>query len=359
MRDKPHNNPQPRATVLPKNILRILCPVLLMFLLLASGCGEKTIVITNYPSFYQGKIKTIAVAPFRNATGVRNAGNIISDTLAGRIAANGTYKVYNRNDLLVLQNERDLRTELGLDNAAIAAKFRNVGKVQAVLVGTVTNFSATQQNDKRFERIPIQAYNPRTRQMYISGYRSRNYTFTKNEGNVAVTATLIRVSDGLPLFATPTAISDRRFAQGSPPTADRFACRSAAASQVVAKLVRIFCVTRQTITVKESRDFRTASSLYDNKWDFTDSFKSTDAQGYLVLRLPASCDRNRFRITIIRKGTRESLFEHKFVWTKKFGGFGYGFKPSKIVEKAGGPGEFVAKFYSGPEPVMQHKFRIR
>ncbi len=332
--------------------------VVLLGMLAVVGCGEKKIAITNFPSFYDSSLKTIAVVPFRNASGVPNAGNVISDSLAAQLAANGTYKVYNRNDLNVLQNEQDLRTELGLDNAAIAAKFRAVGNVQAVLVGTVTNYSATTQRDPQFRQDPIYSYNPRTRQSYVSGYRKSQYILTKNEGNVTVTATLIRVSDGSPIYATPVPISDRRFAQGSPPTADMYACRSAAVSVVVSRLVQTFGVTRQTIKVDESKDFRTASSLYDNKWEFTDKFSAGDTKGYVVVKLPASCDRNRFRITIIRKDTRKDLFVQDIVWTSKFGGFGYMFNPQAIVQAAGGPGEFEAKFYSGPEPVLRHKFRI-
>ena len=332
--------------------------VVLLGLLTIVGCGEKKIVITNFPSFYNSSLKTIAVVPFRNASGVRSAGNVISDSVAAQLAANGTYKVYNRNDLPVLQNERDLRTELGLDNAAIAAKLRAVGNVQAVLVGTVTNYSATTQRDPQFRQTPVYAYNPNTRQMYVSGYRKESYVLTKNEGNVTVTAVLIRVSDGSPIYATPVPISDRRWATGSPPTADMYACRSAAVSNVVGALVRIFGVTRQVITVNEDKDFRTASSLYDNKWDFTDRFRTTDTNGYIVVKLPASCDRNRFKVTIVRKDTRADLFTQDIVWTKKFGSFGYAFNPSDVVRKSGGPGEFEAKFYSGPTPVLRHRFRI-
>ncbi len=78
---------------------------------------------------------------------------------------------------------------------------------------------------------------------------------------------------------------------------------------------------------------------------------------YVVLSLPPQCDRNRFRITIIRKDERATIVYQDLVWSSKYGAFGYLFSPKKIVEIAG-PGAFTAKFYSGPEPIMMHDFRI-
>jgi hypothetical protein len=329
-------------------------------LLLITGCGEKKIVITNFPSFYKGQIKVIAVAPFRNATGEKDVGNIISDAVAAQLAVNGTYKVYNRNDLGVLESERDLRTEMGLDNAKIAAAFRKAGKVQAVLVGTVNIYKTNQTQTPKQEPIyGMQPYYVGSQLMYrtvVTGYR--RYTLIRNDANVVVTARLIRVADGAPIYATPNPIRGTYWAQGSPPPMDGYACLSNATTIAVNQLVRTFAVTSQQIEVKPSRDFRTASELYDNKWTYTDRFSAGATKGYIVLQLPAVCDRNRFRLTIVRKDVREDLHSEDIVWTKKYGSFGYTFSPLKVAQAGGGPGEYEAKFYSGPEPVMRHKFRI-
>lgn len=337
---------------------QVVRSLLLISLFAVIGCGEKEIVITQFPVFWKGTIKTVAVTPFRNTTGVRGAGNVLSDNLSSQLATNGTYKVYNRNDLRVLQNEHDLRIGLGLDNAEIARKFRKVGKVDAVLIGTVTNYSATERRENRFQQDPIYQYNPKTKQTYIAGYRKRTFVFTRNEANVAVTAALVHVDDGTTVYATPAPARGNFWAQGSPPKLDKYACLNNATQQAVNKLVQTFAVTRRTIKVKEKDDFRTASELYDQEWTWTDQFKTSDGKGFLVVRLPAVCDRNRFRLTIIRKDTRKDLHEETIIWDKKYNRFGYAFKPSEVARKGGGPGEYVAKFYSGSKPVMKHEFRI-
>ena len=113
-----------------------------------------------------------------------------------------------------------------------------------------------------------------------------------------------------------------------------------------------------TIKVKEAEHFRTASELYDGKWTFSDSFKATDEKGFLVVTLPRICDRNIFRITIIRKGQRKDHYQQNVTWDAQYGSYGYLFNP-KAVAASGGPGQYEAKFYSGNTPVMRHTFSIR
>jgi hypothetical protein len=182
---------------------------------------------------------------------------------------------------------------------------------------------------------------------------------TRNEANVTVTATLIRVSDGSTIYATPEPAWARVAAEGSPPKKDSQACASEAASLVAANLVSTFAPTRREIKVDENKALRTASELYDNKWTYQDTFQQTDEKMFVVVALPSSCDRNRFRVTIIRKGERQDLASLDIQWDKKHGGFGYLFSPKDIAAKGGGAGEYEVKFYSGPEPIMRRAFRIR
>jgi hypothetical protein len=327
---------------------------LAVVLLSILGCGKEEITITSYPSFYRGQIKTVAVAPFRNATDRPNAGNIVSDTLANQLATNGTYTVFNRNDLNVLQNEMDLRTSMGIDNAAIAKRYRAMGNVDAVLVGTVSTWDCTVRNEQRRE--PIQKYNSNTKTYYVAGYR--DFMFTRYEANVAATAALIRVSDGTVIYATPEPVRANAWAQGSPPPRDENGCLVEAGRLLVNGLVGHFAVTRRTIEVDEGDDFRTARGLYDNEWDWEDKFSLGEEKAFIVLRMPAVCDRNRFRLTIVRKDCREDLYEKQIVWDKQYGGFGYEFNPAEVAQKGGGPGKYIAKCYSGPEPVLKHEFKI-
>jgi hypothetical protein len=75
--------------------------------------------------------------------------------------------------------------------------------------------------------------------------------------------------------------------------------------------------------------------------------------------LPPSCDRNHFRITMVRKDQREDLAEQQLTWDRKDSerGAGFQFSPKELAAK-GGLGEYEAKFYSGPEPVLRTTFKI-
>ena len=317
------------------------------------GCDEK-MVITQVPTFYTPDLKSIAVAPFRNKTTYRGAGEIISDQLANGLMANGAYRVYNRSDMKTLMNESDLRIAFGGDQAAAANQFKKLSNVQAVLVGTVTSYAGTTNRQPR--RDPIYAYTRQGRR-YISGYRS--YVLTRNEANISVTAALIRVSDASTIYATPKPVWARSWAQGSPPAKDVFACASEAAGNVASQLVQTFAPIRKQIKVNPGKALRTATELYDNKWTYKDDFKVTDEKMFVVVSLPPSCDRNRFRLVIVRKGDRQELAAKDITWTKKYKGFGYEFNPKAIAANGGGPGEYEVKFYSGPSPIMRRKFRIR
>ncbi|MGC9453910.1 MAG: CsgG/HfaB family protein [Phycisphaerae bacterium] len=331
--------------------------VLLLLVVLVGGCSKK-MWITQYPSWYSSELKTIAVVPFRNTTSVKGAGEAVSEQLARAMMANGTYEVVSQSDVAAMSEQVDLMLYARSGDAAAAAeKFSTLQRVQAILVGTVTTYAATTQ--RQHKREPVYAYNSRTKQQYIAGYRE--YDHVRNEANVAVTAALIRVPGGDTIHATAGPVGATDYSEsdsdGSAPDRDPYACLANAAHQTVAGLVREFAVTRREIEVGPD-DFRTAQELYENKWDYADKFTADDDQAYLVLALPACCDRNRFRLTIVRKDQREYLYEHEFAWDAKYGRFGYGFSPREIAAAGGGPGRYVAKFYSGPEPVLEHTFTI-
>ncbi|MBL7133191.1 MAG: hypothetical protein ISS78_03755 [Phycisphaerae bacterium] len=324
-------------------------------LLAPAGC-TKEIWIVQYPEFYQeGEIKSVAVMPFRCPAAPRSTGGIIiADGLAAALMNNGTYqRVYNRSDLRALLAEHDLK-DLFSDNPVSAAKaLKKVTNAQAMITGSVTAYSATSRDERRKE--PQYEYDDDGKRRLV-GYR--RYVHTRNEANVAVTASLIRVSDGTSIYALPAPATGRAWAQGSPPRYDASACLSSAVNQVVLKLLVRFAVVRRKIKVDPNKALRTASELYDNKWIWKDTFKADEENMFVVVKLPPSCDRNKFRMVVVRKNTRKDLTGLDIVWTKKHSSYGYLFSPKAIAEAGGGPGEFTIKFYSGPEPAITRNFRI-
>ena len=317
----------------------------------AAGCTRE-IPIVQVPAFWTPQLKRIAVVPFRNRSTGKDAGNIVSDRLANALAANGTYKVFNRNDLKDLMDQNDLKIALGGDPAKAATAFKKLANVQAILTGAVTTYAATSQSQRKQEP---QYYYVKGVQRF-GGYRV--YTHTRNEANVSLTASLIRVSDGAALHTAPAKWT--AWAEGSPPRYDPYACASAAVDNVVALLVQQFAIVRKKIKVDPNKVLRICTEKYDGKWIEARDIKTTDEKMYIVLALPPQCDRNRFRMTIVRKDQREVLASLKLTWSRRNDpdGKGYTFDPKDVAAKGGGPGWYEVKFYSGEDPVLRRAFHI-
>jgi len=325
----------------------------LLAVALAAGCTKK-ITIHQIPPFYDGSVKAVAVTPFRNQTGYRGAGNIVSDRLAAMLMANGTYEVLNRNDLRALSDERDLQLDLGKDPRKVEALFGSLADVQAILTGVVSTYSGTSRSERRRE--PIQHYDARTKRWYTTGYRS--YVHTRNEANVVVTAALLG-RDGSTIYATALPAQAQRASEGHPPKHDVHALLADATTRAARQLLEQFAIITKEIKIDPTKALRTASELFEGKWTYTDRFSPKADQIIVVLQLPASCDRNRFELRIVRKGQREYVAVKKIVWDGSKRSTGYAFNPKEIVAKGGGPGTYTVKFFAGPEPAFTRDFRIQ
>jgi hypothetical protein len=146
------------------------------------------------------------------------------------------------------------------------------------------------------------------------------------------------------------------WAQGSPPTYAPPDLIRMAEDDQVNRIVRAVAVTRTQIKL-EGEVLRTATALYDQKWDWQRRMEPSDNQFFVVVTLPGQAHRNNFSLTIVRKGERDVLAKHDFVWNAQYGEFGYDFKVSPIVEKRGF-GLYQAKLYSGPELIATYDFHI-
>jgi hypothetical protein len=334
--------------------------LVLLICLIAAGCSQK-ITITQYPEFYSEDLKTVAVVPFRNTTNIKTAGDTIAEQFARSLAGTQTYQVFSRYDLKTVLDEQDLRLALGGDATEAAKAMGKSGKVQALITGAVTAYSWSTRNEPK--RDPVYSYDNKGNQ-YISGYR--DWVQTHNEATVAVTAAMLKVSDGSgsTIHATPNpaqaTISSDSTSYG-PPNMDPNACLTVATRNVVNQLVEEFAVVRKVISVSPAKAFRTASDFYDNKYNYTNNFSSNDAKMLVCVNLPACCDRNRFRITVVKDGSREELANIELVWQRQWSagpGTHFELSPKEIAGKAG-PGTYLVKFYSGPEPVLTQKIQIK
>lgn len=348
--------------------------LLLVAAALVAGCGQE-IEISQYPEFYDPddpskNIKSVVVLPFRNQApraGRTKAGEAMSEELAGLLGGSGTYaKVFNRKNLSNLMDQQDLHIAAGGDPTAMAGALKRRGAVEAMITGAVTFYTATPPKSYVIQ-VPVPTYNPYTRQW---GIKLQNVTMYKSSAQVTATATLLRVGSGTPVHATGPA-TESHVADGLSPVPES-QCLALARGKVVSLLSHQFVVVRRRITV-DSDAFLVASKYYDGRWTDEDEFTTNDDKAYVVLKLPSVCDRNRFRITIVREGGQDDLFVEKVRWLKGSQtvypgggvkadsakvGMGFEFNPSQIAAKGGGPGTYVAKFYAGPEPTLTVAFDI-
>lgn len=336
---------------------RIALMILAAATALAAGAGcSKELTIVQYPPFWTSDLQTIAVVPFRNATGVQGAGDAVADELARAMAANQTYKVYSRNDLKALLDQEDLKMALGGDASQASAALAKVGSVQAILTGTVSTYAATTRSEQRAEPV----YDKKGRVI-----RYDYWTYTRNEANVVVSAAMIRTGAGSggTLHATGAPVQCAVPAEStrwSQPEMDPYGCLAAARQQAIARLMAEFCVTRQKIKVKPKDTlFTTAEGKFEGKYEKEDAFTTADTKMLGVLVLPACCDRNRFRVAVAREKARENIKDFQVVWDRGRREMEIPLNPREIASAGGGPGKYELKLYSGEAPAIVHKFRIK
>ncbi len=111
-----------------------------------------------------------------------------------------------------------------------------------------------------------------------------------------------------------------------------------AATSVVDQLVETFAPVRKQVTINPAKALRTGQRALRQQWTFTDTFKAADKKMYVVVELPPACDRNPFKLTVVRKDQRQDLAVQEIRWSKEHKSFGYLFDPSQIAAKGGGAG---------------------
>lgn len=222
----------------------------------------------------------------------------------------------------------------------------------------MTSYAATTRDEPK--RDPQYGYD-RAGNWTVVGYQ--NWVQTTNQATVVVTAAMLRVGSGGTIHATAAPVTSTMTSvstQWGPPKLDPHACLAAATADAVAKLVEEFAVVSKTISVDPTKAFRTASDYYDGKYTFTSTFKASDAKMLSVVSLPACCDRNRFRITVVRKDSREDLVQVPIVWSRDWGDtHAFELSPKDIAAKGGGAGDYDVKFYSGEEPIFVNRITIQ
>ena len=339
---------------------KITPATLVLITMTALGGCVKKIPIVQYPVFWDRAPKTVAVTPFRNETRTRYIGMQVTNDLATRLSANGTYTVYDRMLLKAYLNEHDLQRAFSTDQDTAASAMVKIGKVQAILTGVITtcNWPRTRMQT---QIVTQRFYNPNgtsyTRPV-------KHYVYT-NEAELQANAALLRITPNGPQVIHSCPVRGHMKSTGTSPRLSREECMSIARAQVVQQLIEQFAIVRKLIRVNPSKAFFTATDQpYAGKWPKSRKFSTSTGQKIiLVLILPPQCDRNTFKITVSRKEGRTELAAFSVRWTKAMSAAPAGkqfiLNPSDLVAKGGGPGDYVIRLFSGqPKPAIEHKIKI-
>ncbi len=325
----------------------------------STGCGggsqKDKIWVYRYPGFYrpQTPIKRVAVHRFENRTRSRGVAARISDTISTYLTNNGTYEVYDRQRLKgkILAEQDMALTDLFDPKKAIAT-----GKLisaQVLIYGACNRYEVTTRNETRYNNQAVMGYNAQGVYV-IRGWRKVPYQWTRHDAIVECHVLVVDAVTGRQIAAVqkPTTF----WASGSPPNYTAADCLRRAEQAQANMIYQALAITRQEIKLKGDV-LRTATALYDNKWDWQRRIPADDKEFFVVVDLPSAADKNRFKLSIVPKGSRTVAAKKDFAWPGRSARYGLGFDAAKITA-AHGLGKYTAKVYSGNEPFATYEFEI-
>ena len=322
-----------------------------------AGSGKKDkIWIYQYPDYYRPDLKRVAVLPFGNRSRHRGVGGRISDKVSAILTNNRTYEIYTRVHLKDIDKELKM-AESGIIDPEAAKRIGRLKSVQALICGVCNRCETTTRNETRHKNVPIWGKNKQGMSV-ITSWRQVPYRWTRHDAFVECQAVVIDCGTGRQIAA----VSDpsNAWASGSPPKYGPQELLRRAEEDQIRRIAQAIAVTRTEIKLKGDV-LKTATALYEGKWDWQRRITPSDEKFFVVVGLPAAADRNNFEISIVPRGQRELVAKQAFRWTKRYGRFGYDFKVKPIVEKHG-LGQYQAKLYSGPagktEPIAHYDFDL-
>jgi hypothetical protein len=328
----------------------------------AGGGCSTTFSIRQYPPDFDPAIKTVGVLEFNNDSLQDRAGEVFARQVAAALRANGTYDVLGPAALRAKAAGAGVQLPDEAPIEEIAARLRTVGGVDAILVGTVESYHAQTSSWVDFE--PHWGYwgyhgwGRRHRWGVRTGwawpYAQRRY---RTEARVVADAVLVRVADAETIAATRGPVSAQL-------TSDEYDgafagdVLAAAARRTVDRIVASVAVVPRKIKVKNDETLRVARPDATGVPVETDRFDSDETELLLVVRLPAAADRNRFTVSIHRRGEDEPIVAERFVWSAAERVRTFLFSPHRLAA-VGGTKKYEARLAGTGTEAVKRKFEIR
>ncbi len=331
--------------------------LLLASMAASAGCSRK-VWITHYPSFYDEQITTVAVVPFRNHTGSGGAGRFVADAVAKTLADNGAYRVLGPEVVAEQLASAKLTVGPGDDAAAITAKLKQLGGVDAFVHGDVTTFAVEADSGYAFTHVHHHghfSYGHHGRHGFGVGYVW--YPIPRTEANVAARAKMVRVADGVTLFAMskPGLVTVHAPGYGAGKWLDGLLGH--AADRLAMRFVRRTAPGPLRIRIKPGEALRITRRRQSGAFKDTDNFKAGNDSLYVELRLPAVADRNLFRVSITPEDDDRVLASQTVLWNGAESLHRLSFPLAALVAEAG-HGDYLVSVHTGDAKIMAEDFEI-
>ena len=343
--------------------LRVLAVGLLAcFVYGCNGGGSRRAVITHYPDWPYERYKTIGVVPFKSQVAdAPDAGRRIASALEARLVANGTLRVYSRTELATIMTEQDLSRLADVADPRTAIQPGRIKAVQALIVGDCSQYERKADRQRKEIRLPVYSVpDPRGHRVPV-GERVMTWWSHEHRARVAATFRIVDTATGEIVYSSPQPFVEAReeSKRNSPPDASPDELAEQCCQAIAERMVRQIAVSRMEVKLS-GKSLLTATEFYDNRWQQEDRFYRDDPKMFVaVCSLPEVCDQNPFRVAVVKKDERRELGGGEFVWSRSLGHRGQSFElvPAELL-RAAGPGDFEAKLYSGPEPILWREFQV-
>ncbi len=331
------------------------------------GCSGRSrgTYVTQYPQWDYQHYERLAVLPGRASTpqAVREA-RLLADRLTTALAQNGAFKVLSRSELKDVFAEQDLsRLADGVDEGTLLPE-NKIEIAQALVATKITDYRLISERERR--AVPRYALNRRGFPLRDRGGRPIvvgldirwNYT---TGAEVEASVRVIDAATGKILLSHSARVAPRPVTSYNQPAgagAEELAAE--AARELSVEFYKLIAPTRTRVKLKKDM-LLVATDYYDGKYDTPKKLPRDQAEFMLVVRdLPEECDRNYFRVAIVPRDGRETLFEQEFVWSGTSGAQGMSFPVPTAALTGAGAEAFTAKVYSGrePEPILTREFEL-
>jgi len=319
----------------------MLLLVMACTMLACSGSNKAAnTVVTNYPTFWEkvGGVESISLAPMENTTQSQGVESGVRTDILQRLKSNEWPKIHDRQGYL------------SGDEVEMLAQERQLGGgsgTRLILFATLNDYRTKESSETR--SIPLNI---------LIGSNPIPYTWTKNEGSVAISVRLINIDTG-EMILTQNFKGDC-LSEGNPPDLLLSACFEKARDEAISDLITAVRVTDKTIKL-ERNDLRTAKDFDpDNGWMYSDKFSLQQEEFLAVVRLPSSANLNEFIVDVVVRGRKESVVSHEFTWDGANETSGYAFSPKEIATEGAGLRTYTLRLIQkdGMKILLTHDFKI-